>query len=152
MTNGVLLQDKSKICNAFHKYSSDIGNKLKGKCKFTTKLFTDYLQRCNTKSMAFGTTTEIEITSITKSLNKKCSFGLDQMSNRLVKSLIYTIRQPLMIVFNMSLASTTFSKLMKISKVQPLFKSGDHMLCNNYRPISLLLVLSKILEKFCIKE
>ena len=52
-----------------------------------------------------------------------------------------------MIVFNMSLASATFPKSMKISKVQPLFKSGDCMLCNNYRPISLLSVLSKILEK-----
>ena len=52
-----------------------------------------------------------------------------------------------MIVFNMSLASATFPKSMKISKVQPLFKSGVCMLCNNYRPISLLPVLSKILEK-----
>ena len=52
-----------------------------------------------------------------------------------------------MIVFNMSLASATFPKSMKISKVQPLFKSGDCMLCNSYRPISLLPVLSKILEK-----
>ena len=49
------------------------------------------------------------------------------MSNRLVKSLIYTIRLPLMIVFNMSLASATFPKSMKILKVQPLFKSGDHI-------------------------
>ena len=69
------------------------------------------------------------------------------MSNRLVKSLIYTIRLPLMIVFSMSLTSATFPKSIKISKVQPLFKSGDHMLCNNKRPISLLPVLSKILEK-----
>ena len=41
----------------------------------------------------------------------KNSFGLDQMSNRLVKSLIYTIRLPLMTVSNMSLASATFPKL-----------------------------------------
>ena len=52
-----------------------------------------------------------------------------------------------MIVFNMSLASATFPKSMKIMKVHPLFKSGDYMLYNNYRPISLLPVLSKILEK-----
>ena len=69
------------------------------------------------------------------------------MSNILVKSLIYTTRLPLMIVFNMSLTSATFPKSMKITKVQPLFKSGDHMLCNIFRPISLLPVLPKILEK-----
>ena len=77
----------------------------------------------------------------------KSSFGLDQMSNRLVKSLISTIRLPLMTVFNMSLASDSFPKSMKITKVQPLFKSRDCIFYNNYRPISLLPVLSKIIEK-----
>ena len=48
MANGLLLQDKSEICNAFNKYFSGIGNELKSKCKFTTKSFTDYLQKCNT--------------------------------------------------------------------------------------------------------
>ena len=56
MANGILLQDK--ICNAFNKYLGGIGNELKSKCKFTTKLFTDYLWKCNTKSLAFGATTE----------------------------------------------------------------------------------------------
>ena len=68
MVNCVLLQDKSEICDSFNKHFSGIVNELKCKCKFTTKSFTDYLRKCNTKSLAFGATTEIEITSITKSL------------------------------------------------------------------------------------
>ena len=36
VVNGVLLEDKSEICNAFSKYFSGIGNELKSKCKFTT--------------------------------------------------------------------------------------------------------------------
>ena len=114
---------------------------MKSKCKSTAKSFTDYLQKHNTKSLVFGATTEIEITGITKSLKLKSSFGLDQMSNTLVKSLIYTIRLPLMIVFNMSLASATFPKYLKITKMQQLFKRGYCMLCNNYRPIPFLPVL-----------
>ena len=54
MANGVLLQDKSEICNAFNKYFSGIGNELKSKCKFMTKSFTDYLQKHNIKNLAFG--------------------------------------------------------------------------------------------------
>ena len=90
MVNGMLLQDKSEKCNAFNKHFSGIGNERKSKYKFTTKSFTDYLWKLNTKSLVFGAITEIEITSITKSLKMKSSFELDQTSNRLVKSLTYT--------------------------------------------------------------
>ena len=36
---------------------------------------------------------------------------------------------------------------MKLTEVLPLFKSGEHELITNYRPISLLMTISKILEK-----
>ena len=40
-----------------------------------------------------------------------------------------------------------FPKIFKTSKVIPVFKSGNKQLVNNYRPISLLPRLSKVLEK-----
>ena len=36
---------------------------------------------------------------------------------------------------------------MKITKVSPIFKGGNNQQTENYRPISVLLVFSKILEK-----
>ena len=48
---------------------------------------------------------------------------------------------------NLSLKSGIFPDGMKVAKVIPLFKSGDDELFNNYRPVSLLLQFSKILEK-----
>ena len=55
--------------------------------------------------------------------------------------------EPLMVLTNASLQMGVFPELMKIAHVSPLYKSGSMVMCTNYRPISLLPVLSKIIEK-----
>ena len=39
---------------------------------------------------------------------------------------------------------------MKLAEVIPLHKGKDHAMLTNYRPISLLVTLSKVLEKLCL--
>ena len=75
------------------------------------------------------------------------SSGLDIL-NFLVKRLTYTIIFPLTIIYNKLLMTTTFSDMCKIAKVIPMHKGGESV-NDNYRTISLLPVLSKILEKNC---
>jgi hypothetical protein len=56
-------------------------------------------------------------------------------------------KKTLVHIFNASLKSGVFPDKIKIAKVRPLYKKGDrHEVCN-YRPISILSVFSKILEK-----
>ena len=43
-----------------------------------------------------------------------------------------------------------FSEQLKIANVIPLYKSDDSMLLNNYRPVSILCVLSNIFKRSCI--
>jgi Reverse transcriptase (RNA-dependent DNA polymerase) len=50
-------------------------------------------------------------------------------------------------VFNLSINSGIFPEKIKVSRTVPIFKSGDKNSCDNYRPIALLSVLSKVLEK-----
>ena len=57
------------------------------------------------------------------------------------------IIEQLSTIFNKSISEGVFPTKMKIAKVVPIFKSGDSHLFNNYRPISLLPVFSKIFEK-----
>ena len=47
---------------------------------------------------------------------------------------------------NLSITQGIFPKQLKLPKVIPLFKSGDHMTFSNYRPVSVLPLFTKILE------
>ena len=54
---------------------------------------------------------------------------------------------PLNHIFNLSFTSGIFPDAMKIAKIIPIFKNDDPTEIKNYRPISLLPILSKVLEK-----
>jgi hypothetical protein len=54
---------------------------------------------------------------------------------------------PLAHIYNASLEAGIFPERFKIAKVKPLHKKRDKKEMKNYRPISLLCVFSKILEK-----
>ena len=60
--------------------------------------------------------------------------------------------EPLCLLFNKSLHERVFPDQWKIAYVIPLFKSGDKSLPSNYRPVSLLSCVSKLLEKIVFKN
>ena len=64
-----------------------------------------------------------------------------------LKKIARTISKPLLHIFSKSLSNGDIPHQLKISKIIPLFKSGDRSLLDNYRPIALLSSFSKILEK-----
>ena len=54
---------------------------------------------------------------------------------------------PLQIIFTNILSTSTYPDMWKIANVTPIYKKGDKQLIKNYRPISLLPIYGKILEK-----
>jgi retron-type reverse transcriptase len=66
---------------------------------------------------------------------------------KVIKKTYHHILTPIVHIINLSLNQGVFPELMKLSKVIPIFKSGSRHLTKNYRPISLLPVFSKILER-----
>ena len=64
-----------------------------------------------------------------------------------MKVIAVSISLPLAHIFNLSLDKVKFPENLKLSRIVPVFKSGDPKLCDNYRPISLVNTLSKVLEK-----
>ena len=87
-----------------------------------------------------------EVNVIIKNL-KDSSSGWDSISSSVVKKTSASIITPLTHVFNISIMNGVFPSELKIARVVPLYKSGDSMLFSNYRPVSILPLFSKILER-----
>lgn len=87
-----------------------------------------------------------EVTSIIKNL-KNGSPGWDNISAAIFKHTFQYILSPLTHIFNKSLVHGVFPNEMKIARVIPLIKSGDPSLFSNYRPVSVLPLMSKILKR-----
>jgi len=65
----------------------------------------------------------------------------------LVKAVADEILDPLCYLFNLFFLTGAVPNTFKIAKVIPIYKKGDKSSIENYRPISLLSVFDKILEK-----
>ena len=82
-----------------------------------------------------------------QSLKLSKASGLDKISNKLLKAAGYTINESLLYIFNLVLPTGVFPDELKMAKVTPIYKEGDKSNCGNYRPISVLPAIAKILEK-----
>ena len=78
--------------------------------------------------------------------NNKAS-GFDDINPNIIKTSYQQLMLPFFHICKQSLKWGIFPQNMKIAKITPLFKSGETDLVNNYRPISILPVFSKVLER-----
>ena len=85
-------------------------------------------------------------------LKPKSSTGVDNISNKLLKSAKTFIVAPLRIVINQMFQVGIFPCLLKISKVLPIYKKYDDSLFSNYRLILLLPSVSKNFERAIMIE
>ena len=106
----------------------------------------------NAESFFLSPTDPNEIGKIIRSFRSKQSTGQDEISMKLLKQLQASCSLPLSILVNMSLRQGVVPDAMKLAKVTPIYKAKSKESLNNYRPISLLSNISKILEKVMHKK
>ena len=82
--------------------------------------------------------------NIINKLKNKKSFGVDGISNVLLKSIANEIINPLTLIINQSLETGISPDAFKTSTVTPLYKKSDQTNLNNYKPISILPTISKV--------
>ena len=92
-------------------------------------------------------TTPTEIEDMIAKLDKSKSVGPNSIPNKLIQSIRKSISIPLSNMFNSTFINGTYPEFLKISIVIPIYKKDSKLIVSNYRPISLLSNINKILEK-----
>ena len=93
-----------------------------------------------------------QVTDTINNLQNSKGIGFDGFLSSVVKSVSKHIAEPLTHIFNLSFTYGVFPGKLKLAKVTPIFKSNDELSVNNYHPISLLSLFSKVLEKLMHKR
>ena len=108
----------------------------------------DSLSERNSSRLFLFPTCEEEITKLTyECLKTGKSAGFDDLRPSIIRTVLPFITKPLEHIFNNSLKQGIFPDETKRAKIVPIYKSGDTECFVNYRPVSVLPCLSKILER-----
>ena len=89
---------------------------------------------------------------VINNLTNKSSVRIDGISTILHKCIAPSIIKPLTLIINQFMKTGVFPNKMKLANVIPIYKKYDPTQVTNYRPISLLPVLSKVVEQTIAKQ
>ena len=149
---------KQKSLDECNSYFCSIGQKLANTTLLRLNESQKSLAACVTNiaspsnSFFISPTDVEEVMDIIKKLDSKSSPGIDKINNATLKALKCTIAPPLAFLFNKSIESGSFPEAWKTAVVAPIHKSGSRSEVSNYRPISLLGSISKLLERIINKR
>ena len=93
-----------------------------------------------------------KVLKIVKDLKNSKSTGLDDIDTWTLKLVIQEFLPALTHIVNLSITSLEFPSSWKLAKVIPLLKKDDPLNPKNYRPVALLPIMSKILERIVFKQ
>ena len=146
--------DKSEIktlCNKFNDYFINIGSETVAKIKDIDNLQINTPKNCGV--MSFKLCTCNDIMDAINTLQPKTSSGADNITNKYLKLIKNEIAYPLSVLINIIILRGEVPQQWKTAKVIPLYKKKGQMAeMTNYRPISLLSSLSKIMEKIVANQ
>ena len=151
---GIKVTDHVKMANLLNDYFSAFGQKIAAKIdkpSATNTNSTNPLIANRSNSFFFKPVTTTDTLTYIQQLNVNKSAGPEDIPIKIIKMSASVIASVLEHLFNKYLINGVFPGSLKIGKIVPIHKNGPKNECCNYRPITLLTPLSKILEK-CIFE
>ena len=147
---GTLVTNPKEVARLFNEYFGSIADRVEALLPESSQDPLAYVPR-NDHSMYMETVTEEEVCEIVLSL-KNTKYDLDTLPVHILKMFIPILKYPVTSIINMSISTGVFPNALKNAIVVPIFKKGDKCELSNYRPISILPILSKILEKCVAKQ
>ena len=152
--DGELSFDKLKVAEKFNSFYTTVASKLVEKLpqsfnKFGKNFVESFY--CNKgvfpNSYSFSFVSENNVLKYLNSLGINKATGLDGIPSRFVRDGASIIACPLTHVFDLSLIQGIVPDDLKSARVVPLFKKNDKTEVGNFRPVSILTIISKVFER-----
>ena len=133
------------IANQFIQHFTTIGPKLACAIIPIHDDPTKYIRNSPANSFYLSTVTEEYVAQLFSNLNERKA--LLDIAIKLIKLASHELSKPFSYIYNQSILQGIVPNVLKVSRVTPIFKSGDATDPANYRPIAVLSPFGKILEK-----
>ena len=147
IVDGEPITDRKIIANKLNIFFVDIAQKITSEIGSSKFHFNDFLKRSYPCNFKFKQVDQTEISKAIDSLNPKATTDAIGISTEIIKLCKFELLELITIIVNQSINTNTFPDILKIARVSAIFKKGDNKLFDNYRPISILPAISKIIER-----
>jgi hypothetical protein len=150
------ITDPTMIAECLNNHFVNIGEQLASQLEAPQIHYTTFLNKNilpdDLPMFEFTQIEELELLSVLEALTLRKATGYDQITVRTLKEnklLLVPILAPLI---NKVISQSSFPDCLKVARVTPLFKKGSRSDPNNYRPISILPTISKVIEKLMERQ
>ena len=146
--------DPAKVANFFNQFYTNVAETLVSKLPPSPKIFDtdstafkDFYREMSTKNFKLQNVSEDFILKELLNLKPFKSTGLDNIPSRFLKEGAEILKLPITHIVNTSISTNIVPSDFKAARVKPLHKKNSKLEVGNYRPVSILTAISKILEK-----
>ena len=146
------MTDPKEIVNEMNNYFSNVGVNLAKTLKHSKSTFDTYMPPDQINSMFCPEIKCNEILIEINKLNPRKSSGPDNIGPSLLIEFATSFVKPLFYLYNLSISTGIMPSKLKIAKVIPIYKKSETTDPSNYRPISLLSIFNKLLEKLVCRR
>ena len=129
--------------NFFNQYFCNIGKS----SKITSDTDPNLKPNNPDEKFSFSDETTSKIEKLIDNLKARTATGYDYLDVRLIKDLKKIISPILAKITNLGYKLGKFPNCMKKAIIKPIYKEGDQNKINNYRPIAILPIISKVIER-----
>ena len=149
LSDGSITSDKQMISERFNDFFVNIGNSFWRGIPVVNTPPTEYMGERLLCSIFLEPVVPQELDEIIKSL-KNGAPGSDGITAQILKTIRQSINGPACYLCNRSLTEGVFPDELKLTNVLPLLKSGDPLLFNNFRPVSLLCIIESLWKGYVL--
>lgn len=142
--NNEIVENPKVVANIFNKYFVEVAGKLFTEHNHNNNVFKPIKEFGH--NSVLQTLNEQNILRYLRRIKNKKSSGPDTIPAYIIKQCAAPLAAPLTYIINASLSTGIFPVDLKMAKVKPLYKKGDNLNVENFRPVSNLDVFSKIYE------